>query len=189
MSVHLYASRTRKVHYPKSVVLTDLNGIPDAGPAIFRVPLPDPRVRALVTVVYDLLPGISATPPVYSPLGATTLWLGLEQYTDGRQNSPIPVGDLITNPTTGLLVPRSSPLSIPTNAGLMGWSQEFVSIGDQVLGEVFTTYSATPKGRWMLFTRYAPEPGYNPSDDEWLEIVGLATPHAVQALKTGGGNF
>jgi hypothetical protein len=97
----------------------------------------------------------------------------------------VPTQNIIVNPSTGVLVTRAAPLAIPSDAGVMGFSREFVSAGDNLYGELATGFVATAPGRWMLYTRYQPD-GVRLSEDDWQQIVGLAQPQVI--VKLGAGN-
>jgi hypothetical protein len=189
MDGHPYSSRPRQFYAPRPDILTDLVGGGSPVKATFRVPMPDSRVRCKVTVLYSPVPqGNDFALPVDITGFNSAIWLGLEEIDwAGRVAGPVPVTNLIVNPTTGLLVTRAAPLAIPSDANVMGFSEEFVTAGDQIFGELTTTYVPGAPGRWMLYTRYQPDGLYLPPD-EWQEICNLCTPRAITRVVTGGGN-
>jgi hypothetical protein len=177
----------RQFHVPKAEVLSDFGAAGGPSTAIFRVPLPDSRVRCKVTLLYDAVPKTTNAALPYDITGTNhTIWMCLEDISfQGRQASPVPIQNVVVNPATGLLVTRAAPLVIPSDAGVMGFSREFVSAGDSLYGELVTSFVAASPGRWMLYTRYQPDGQYLPPD-EWQAIVGLCRP--VVIAKVGAGN-
>jgi hypothetical protein len=188
MEGHPYSNgyRSRQFHAPKGQVLSDFGAV-GTGTAVFRVPLPDSRVRCKVTLLYDPVPKTTNLALPQDITGVThSIWMALEDVSfAGRQDAPVPVQNVVVNPTTGLLVTRAAPLVIPSDPGVMGFSREFVSAGDSLYGELVTGYVAAVPGRWMLYCRYQPDGLYLPPD-EWQEVVGLARPQVIVAV--GAGN-
>jgi hypothetical protein len=190
---HPYEDAVRQFHAPRPDVLIDtVLGI--QAKALFRVPVPDSRLRVKVAVFFSPVPSSITSgglPIDIRSQWPSTIWLGLEEIDfAGRIAGPVPVQNLIVNPTTGLLVTRAAPLTIPSDANVMGYSQEFQTGGDQIVGELVTTFSApqNQNGRWMLYTRYQPD-GLSMPPDEWESVKKFCTPRVVSTTgATGGGN-
>lgn len=187
MSQHPYEGQgNRQVRFPKVLTLADIASA-GTGTAQFRIPMPDSRLRVAVSLVYDVVPNANAYPPDITGV-SHTIWMGLESIVlDSRRAGPIPTSNVIINPTTGAFVTRAAPLAIPSDAGVLGFSREFVTGGDQIFGELKTGFVAANPGRWLLYTRYQPDGLYLPPD-EWDEVKGMCTPQIVQAAVVGGGN-
>ena len=186
MDGHPYAGLGRQFHVPKPQILSDF-GAAGTGTAVFRVPLPDSRVRCKVTLLYDVVPK-TTNPSLPIDITGTshTIWMCLaDDDFQGRVAGPVQTQNVVVNPATGLLVTRAAPLTIPSDAGVMGFSREFVSAGDYLYGELATGFVASAPGRWMLYTRYQPEGLYLPPD-EWAAITALARPDII--TKVGAGN-
>lgn len=188
MDGHPYSGPGRQFHAPPGKVLTDFAAA-GTGTATFRVPMPDSRVRCKVSLVYDLKPRTSnAALPVDITGVSHTIWMCLaEEDWTGRVAGPVPTSNVIVNPTTGLLVSRASPLVIPSDAGVMGFSREFVTAGDNLYGELASGFVAAAPGRWMLYTRYQPDGLFLP-EDEWTAIKAFCTPEVITKVQSGGGN-
>jgi len=128
----------------------------------------------------------NAALPIDITGGSHTIWMCLaEEDFGGRIAGPVPTQNVVVDPATGLLVTRAAPLTIPSDAGVMGFSREFVTAGDNLYGELVTGYVAAAPGRWMLYTRYQPDGLYLPAD-EWQQITSLAQPQVI--TRVGAGN-
>jgi hypothetical protein len=183
---HPYTGPGRQFLAPKPQVLADF-GASGTGTAKFRIPMPDSRVRCKVSLIYDVVPTSANTALPRDITGVShTIWMCLaEESYQGRIAGPVPTQNIIINPGTGVLVTRAAPLTIPSDAGVMGFSREFVTAGDNLYGELTTGFVAAVPGRWMLYTRYQPDGIYLPPD-EWQQIVGLCRPDVIVAV--GAGN-
>jgi hypothetical protein len=185
---HPYAGPGRQFHAPKGQALIDTQqNLPRT--ATWRVPMPDSRVRCKVSVLFSPTPGTTnAALPIDVTLAAAKIWGCLaEEDFAGRIAGPVPTQNVVVDPTTGLLVTRAAPLSIPSDAGVMGWSREFVTAGDNLYFELTATLIPGTPGRWMLYTRYQPDGLYLPQD-EWDQIRALCDPFIVTRILGAGGN-
>lgn len=145
----------------------------------FRVLTPDSRLRVKISIFF-LKDSSAGTDPI-SDMGAT-LYLGAEENDRSREGSAVLVTDILRD-STGAIVHQSSPLVIPEDAGLAGFSQEFVTAADSILG-IFTCGSALGtdigSGQWIAQVRYQPD-GQRFDDEDWdrtirrcgLSLLGL----------------
>jgi len=167
-------SGPRRIYMPTPIILVRfLAGAEGSANVVFDVPTPDSRVR----VKFSLL-GVpdSGFQPNY--LAAKTLSLWIAAY-DGNR---IPITDLDVNGTQSH---QGAPVTIPTNAGLGGYSKEMVTAADGVQGVVTATSGVdATNGTLQLLTRYQPESGFSPSEEEWEEIKRQATPGRVGQIAT-----
>lgn len=187
MDGHPYSTLGRQFYAPRPDILSDLAANATNVKATFRVPMPDSRLRVKVSLIYSPVPGVTI-PFDIGTVNSHAIWMGLEEIDwAGRIAGPIPTINVIRNPTTGLLVTRAAPLVIPSDVNVMGYSQEFQSAGDQIFGELTTTFVAAAPGRWMLYTRYQPD-GIVLPEEEWQEITNLCTPRVIIKQVSGGGN-
>jgi hypothetical protein len=125
----------------------------------FQVPYPDSRLRCKISLLFR--PLVDGTTPT------ATLWLAEYDFDDsGRDGADVPLVDLAGSTS-------ATPLSIPFNAGLNGWSREFVSAADYIGGRLVVNDEVD--GDWVLQTRYQPE-AVSFSPEEWDEIRSQCNP-------------
>lgn len=160
-----------QIHYATPEVLAnvfgDIAGI--SGTTRFRVETPDGRLRVKVSLLF-----IRRDPRLLvSSLGAT-IYMG-EEETDqsGYLGGKVVCNDILRD-SAGNIVHAASPLAIPEDPGLEGWSQEFVTAADSLLG-VFTTQNgsagvAGATGYWTLQARFQPD-GQRLHDDDWDYVI------------------
>jgi hypothetical protein len=127
-----------------------------------RVYVPDSRLRVKISLTFVRDNTGNASTPVTN-LGATVYMGAEEQDRSGKNGAFLLVTDILRE-DDGTVVHQSTPLDIPENAGLDGFSWEFVTAADSVL-VVFTT-NAGINGHWVLQVRYQPD-GQRLSDDDW----------------------
>jgi hypothetical protein len=126
----------------------------------FQVPFPDSRLRVKISLLFKRTPSGSTVGT--SP--TATLWLAECDIDDsGMQGDEVP----LTNIEGTFLAPTA----IPADAGLLGYSREFVSAADYIQGVLRMTGSGVT-GYWVLQTRYQPQ-SVSFSAEEW----GLITAH------------
>jgi|SRR6516164_2718034 hypothetical protein len=125
----------------------------------FQVPYPDSRLRCKVSLLFrPLVAGVTST---------ALLWLAEYDFDDsGRNGEDVPLVNLAGSTS-------AAPLSIPFDAGLSGWSREFVSAADYIGGRL--TVNDDADGDWVLQTRYQPE-AVSFSQEEWDEIRSQCNP-------------
>ena len=166
-----------QIHYSAPTeVLAEVVGdgvTPASGSTRFRVETPDSRLRVKVGILFirDQSGGLLTAPP--SHLGAT-LYKG-EEETDrsGYRGGKVIANDILRD-AAGNLIHQSAPLAIPEDIGLEGWSQEFVTAADSLIG-LFTTANGTggaagPSGRWIVQARWQPD-GQRLDDVDWDYVV------------------
>ena len=161
----------RQILAPPPIVLCTNSG---AGESTFstmvRVPTPDSRCRVKLSVSF--VPANGAN--VADITGPTTLWIAGCDYDQGGTGG----GGGRTIPVTNVEGTKAAPTPIPSAAGLLGYSREFVTAAD-CLEAVFTTGSLTgPKGAWMMQTRIQPD-AVTLDWKEWDEIRRLFLPFNV----------
>jgi hypothetical protein len=154
----------REEYIPRRVILAEISGSSgDGGVAQFRVETPDSRVRVRISVVG--VPRAGGQPNFMFGLGAT-LWLAaLEDDQTSTSGIAIPVINTIPGVT------RASPLAIPQDAGLGGYSRELVTAADAILGELTIPPIVGDGfvGTIALQCRYQPD-GQRLPWEEWDEI-------------------
>ncbi len=143
-----------------TLVIAKVHGAFGPDTAKFRAMNPDSRVRLKITVAY-----VDEQAAVSSILAMTThLYLGEEEHlaTRGRR---VLCTDILRD-STGTVVTQSSPLVIPEDAGLQGFTTEFVTAADSILG-IFDTLSAGGRdGWWIVNARWQPD-GQRLCDGDW----------------------
>ena len=134
--------------------------------AKFRVLCGDSRVRVKVSVLFIRLGGVLT--PSSSLLGAT-LWGGEEEDdTSGLGGGKIPSTDILRD-STGAIVHRATPMAIPEDTALDGWTQEVVTSAESLIFD-FTTGQGTvadagPSGTWIAKAKFQPEGQRLPKED------------------------
>lgn len=147
--------------------------------AKFRVFTPDSRLKVKVSVLF-----VKDSPDDPSPVTAhaATLYLGSEDKdASGKFGGSLLTTDILRN-VDGDVIHQSAPLAIPEDAGLAGFSQEFLTSGDSILGILAQGEPLGPSGMWVLQVRYQPD-GQRLCDADWEWLKRKC--HA-QAL---GGSF
>lgn len=174
----------RQIHVPPPVLLAQFDTTTTlvAGKVQFRVPTPDSRVRAKITIIGA--PDVGYAPDWMGVAGrSVALWLYASD--DAQSGQSVPITDLSVGGTTST---KSTPVNIPLDAGLGGFSREVVTAADAVEG-VLTISSAagdghTAGGIWLL-TRYQPESGAYFPWDQWTEIRRECNPGRIGPVLLG----
>lgn len=161
-------------HIPPIVPLvTVLDGaaVPTNGnPVTFQVPIIDSRLRVKISVVPIMAAGSTLTVDLTT---FASLWLAeFENDESGVWGRLIPCVDIEGT--------SAAPTAVPANAGVQGYSREFVSAADFIQGQ-FKILNNITLCTWYLKTRYQPDVGQRFTPEEWREIVGLANPRIVGA--------
>ena len=174
----------RQIHTPPAETLVKVLSTAESEETTevrFLVPTPDSRLRVKVSVLFVKLPNQSG--PV-TDLGAT-LYLGAaDQEVAGFQGDRIPTTDVLHD-AAGAVVHQSTPLAIPEDPDLQGFSQEFVTAGDDIIG-ILTTGCDGPSGFWILQVRYQPD-GQRLHDCDWSNAIRRCTPVRLGAMGAVGG--
>jgi hypothetical protein len=140
----------------------------------FRVPTPDARVMVKVAVLYSAVNAQVSIPFDITRGGELTsaLWLaGAERTVQGT-----------LEPITNLVGTSAAPQVIPTDTGIMGYSQTYFDVGDAIIGRLTVTDVSDSGGPALaihLQTRYQPVAGAVLCDDEWAAIVAQCRPESV----------
>lgn len=151
---------------PATLIASTTNG--ERAPTVrFRVPVPDSRLRVKISVLFAFVAGQQTTAPDLTPGGAT-LWLAAADDDDSGSTGT-------TLPETNLEGTQAAPTLIPATPGLVGYSREFITAGDNIEGVFQTAYNGF-NGYWMLQLRYQPDTGQRFTDEEWEAIVGYCKP-------------
>lgn len=140
--------------------------------ALFRVSVPDPRLRVKVSLLFIPVAG-SDPQQIYN---AANVWLYEVEY-DGSGVS----GNTI--PCTNIEGAKGGVSPIPAANGLQGYSREFVTAADAVEGYIQCfgdAPSGTPMiGSWVLQVTYSPQ-SVRFTDREWDEITRSANAQILQ---------
>jgi hypothetical protein len=156
-----------QIYYSRPLTLANLVGAESGGTSQFRVRSPDSRLRMKVSIYFSPTPGGATYPPNIA--GTATLWMADREQDEGLSDGAMaPCTNIMRNPSTGAVITRGAPLSIPTDAGLVGYSQELVTSGDETFGELVVTVPAV-NGMWMLGARWQPD-GQRLSEEEWVLV-------------------
>jgi len=132
------------------------------GTVRFRVYTPDSRLRVKISLIFTRDDPASDDPITAAVFG---IYLGAEENDrSGSGQGPILVTDILRD-AAGNVVHQSGPLTIPEDAGLQGFSYEFVTSADSVLG-IFTIAETAVQGKWVLQCRWQPD-GQRLADDDW----------------------
>ncbi len=152
----------------KIITLDTLIGMQSGGSGIatvfFKIPIPDSRMRVKVSIPFIRPTGTAATGI------SATLWL----YEADEDLSGVQ-GDLL--PLANIEGTSAAPLSIPIDTGLLGYSREFISAADYIIGRIVTAGQPSTPGSWMLQTRYQPQ-AVRFTDAEWNSIASGCNPSA-----------
>lgn len=129
----------------------------------FRIYTPDSRLRVKLSCIFLRDDPSSAAQPV-TALGAT-LYVGEEEHDySGKLGADVICTDVLRD-ATGTVVHQSAPLAIPEDVGLEGFTTEFVTAADSLVG-VFTSGQEGPSGHWVLQLRFQPD-GQRLCDQDW----------------------
>lgn len=159
-------SAHQKYKPPVQTLCTFGSGSGAAVTVAFRVPVPDSRLRVKISIMF--IP-VAGNYPLTGIASAGTLWLSEAEDDDsGVQGGTIPC--------TNIEGTSAAPTSIPAANGLLGYSREFVSAGDNIQGVFNVTPGGPMVGSWVLQTRYQPE-GVRFTPEEWNEIVPQCNPN------------
>jgi hypothetical protein len=143
----------RQKYIPKRVLLAQLTGAAGAGGvAAFVVKTPDSRVRTKVTIV-------PSNPSVDLSAAGLKIWIGGVEF---DASGPDGAEFVVTNAIPG--VTRAAPQNFPQDAGLAGYSREFVTSIDALLVELTVPTFA---GLGALVRTFAADPSDVPEPDFW----------------------
>jgi hypothetical protein len=135
----------------------------DTATVKFRIYCPDSRLRVKASLIFLRDDPSDTTDPV-TDLGAT-LYIGEEEHDrSGKLGTEVICTDVLRD-SSGNIIHQSAPLAIPEDVGLEGFTTEFVTAADQLLG-IFTTGQEGPSGHWVLQLRFQPD-GQRLCDSDW----------------------
>jgi hypothetical protein len=139
------------------------------GDVRFRVPGVDSRLRIKISVLF--VPPGGTAPNIAGGSGAT-LWL-VEAEKDRSGQSGI------TIPATDVEGTAAAPTTIPANAGLGGYSREFVTSADYIEGTLNAASQAgMGGGQWVLQVDYSPD-AVRFTDAEWESLREKMSPRVL----------
>jgi hypothetical protein len=131
--------------------------------AAFRIYTPDSRLRVKLTVLFVRDDPSTFALPVSDH--AATLWIGEEEHDfSGKSGADLACTDVLRD-VSGNVVHQSSPLTIPEDPDLEGFTTEFVTAADSLVGK-FTTGQQGPSGIWTVQLRFQPD-GQRLCDQDW----------------------
>jgi hypothetical protein len=134
----------------------------DTASAKFRIYTPDSRLRVKATLLF-----LRDDPTDPTPVSdnAATLYIGEEEHDySGKLGADLICTDVLRD-VAGNVVHQSGPLAIPEDVGLDGFTTEFVTAADSLIG-IFTTGQGGPSGHWVLQLRFQPD-GQRLCDSDW----------------------
>ena len=168
----------RQIHVPpaETLIQVEFGATPETTSVQFEVPTPDSRMRVKLSVLFVRDP--DETDPV-TDLGAT-LYLGAGDYDISGLDGRLSLTTDILRDAAGDVVHSSAPLAIPEDPGLTGFSQEFVTSGDTIMGTLGTGQNG-PAGRWILQVRYQPE-GQRLHECDWSNAIRRCNPRRIGAM-------
>lgn len=169
----------RQIRMLAPITLATMTGAGTGGARTieFRVQTPDSRLQVKTSVLF------SPTPPFSLPfditgMGATFLLLEEDECYGGAFAGHVPL-------TTIVSAPGGTPLPLPQNPQLMGYSRELVTAADAVHGFLGLNAGAeSAQGQWILEVRYQPY-GQRLPERDWDETAALCN----ATLISGPGNF
>ncbi len=133
----------------------------------FKVPVPDSRLRVKVSVMF-----IPEAGDVGDSGLIATLWLReCELDVSGVAGSMVPTANI-----EGSESGTPGPTAIPIATGLQGYSREFITAADYIVGTLDVSDGGpSPGGSWVLQCRYQPQ-SVRFSEEEWNEIEPNCNP-------------
>jgi hypothetical protein len=143
----------------------------DAGSADvrFRVPGVDSRLRIKISVLY--VPPVGSAPNTGSG-GTATLWIAEAEKDRSGQSG-------ITIPSENVEGTSAAPTAIPADAGLGGYSREFVTAADYLEGTLAAASGAgMGGGQWVLQVDYSPD-AVRFTDAEWEALRAKMSPRVL----------
>jgi hypothetical protein len=149
------------------------SGDRDPGKLAIRVRLASSQVRVRIDVNYETAGGQAPFPDITG--AGNTIWLAASSDArGGASSSDVPNSSVVGTRAT----PRPFPSTIDPGTGLpvldpglLGFSQEFVTSADWIIGEVVVP-PQTVVGTWVLVVTVQPD-GVVLPDDAWAEICSL----------------
>ena len=163
-----------QIYQPDDLVLATVNASgsnPGTVPE-FRVPLVDPRVRVVVSIIFRRTNGSQ----VNRPPGNNLAWLCVR--CKDKQGNAYPVTNILGTGKGASVMGALTPAT-PTTNGLQGYSFEWQSLGDEIYGyvDVTTAAGSGEAGQWILATRaQAVEPM---CADEWERLKREFAPQLI----------
>jgi hypothetical protein len=129
----------------------------------FRIFCPDSRLRVKASILFLRDNPEDTSIPVTD--NAATLYIGEEEHDrSGKLGAGVICTDVLRD-SAGAVIHQSAPLPIPEDPGLEGFTVEFVTAADQLLG-IFTSGQDGPTGHWVLQLRFQPD-GQRLCDSDW----------------------
>jgi hypothetical protein len=153
----------RQIHIAKRQLLVNLQGnsfpLPESV-AKFHVDNPDSRCQLRISIMQENESGFWGV--------GFKLWLAGADYDQGG-----PSGELIPHTNVEPTITQVSPMDYPLDGGLRGYSREFVTAADAIMGELTVPALADPDtdpvARVFITARIQPT-GQRLPWEEWDEI-------------------
>ncbi len=175
-------SGPRQKHVPNAIPLANFDGATLATKTVaFRVPIPDSRLRVKIGVLGRNNGGVALN---FLFAKSVALWLYAADEVPGGGVEPVVNLPLVSG---GVDSTQGTPIKIPTQAGLGGYSREFETAGDYIEGVLTLVGVANGvKGGLILQTRYQPAAGQRFTYEEWDEIRREAQPGSLTPIAIVG---
>lgn len=166
-------SGLQKWRPPAQPLMTYSKGVSaGSGISTFLVPIPDSRLRVKIDTLFIPAPG---TPPPLTGFAGTASILLFEAEDDDIGSGAVIPTNLIEGTIVGTTL---TPTVIPTADTLLGYSREFWSAADYIVGTLTTNKISNVGGVWVLQCRYQPD-GVRFTPKEWQEITAACSPRAT----------
>jgi hypothetical protein len=149
------------------ILIATSNGLggEGSGSSRFRIYTPDSRLRVKVSVIFVRSNGSDPANKVFGNGGAQ-LYLGEEEIDrSGMVGSEVLSTDILRD-AAGNVIHQAAPLPIPEDIGLEGFTIEFVTAADSILGILTISSNVGPAGAWILQVRFQPD-GQRLCADDW----------------------
>jgi hypothetical protein len=152
----------RQIHLLQPITPVYFTGGEGAtGTVDFRVDVPDSRLRVRIDVI-----GVPAPGGRVDFLSTKVVSLWLRAVSDSQQD-----GWAVN--VTNLFATQAAPLTIPQDAGLGGYSREFVTAADAIQGTLTIADGDNNPGKLIVQARYQPDAGADFENwEEWTRFAG-----------------
>lgn len=141
----------------------------DPGKLQFSIRTPSSQVRTKISVNFELAAGGPAYPDITG--AGNTIWIaGSDDQRGGAGSADVPNSSVEGTRAVPTPFPTTDVAGVPTlDPGLLGYSREFVSASDNLIGEVAIPPNGFA-GAWVLVVSVQPD-GIVLPDDAWQDIT------------------